>query len=256
LDQEREAAKIKLANERDFYPRICFERYLQTSDGLTHADRIFEFMSEYPCEDIGQVAPEDVRDFVASFTSARHQIGGRQKSEELNQLKEPLVMNYDDFLALMSPMNRDFTELMLQRQQDLDLQEQEASYIRESVLSNQKKGEVPCLLHQASACRLARPYFNYDKEGHFSHVPALISETFLSLILNFQRNKEIRKTYDMATKGQHVGSDLLSFLPTSCGINSDHITAADLLHFVALDKSDAFAHGNCHGLTLDHHSAL
>lgn len=162
-------------------------------------------------------------------------------------------MNYDDFLALVSPMNRDFTELMMQRQQDLDLQEREASYIKESVLSHQKKGEIPCVIHadSLSACRLPRPAFNFDKDGQFSHVPALFSQTFLSLILNFQRNKEIRRTYEKATKGQNVGSELLSYLPTACGPNSDFITAADILHFVSLNKQETLNQGHCHGLTFD-----
>jgi hypothetical protein len=61
-------------------------------------------------------------------------------------------------------MNKDFAELMLQRQQDLDLQELEHSYIRESVLSVHKKGELPATSFD-TMCRLSRPHFNFDKEG-------------------------------------------------------------------------------------------
>lgn len=158
---------------------------MQTNEGLTNSERVFEFMSEYQCDDIGQVSADDVRDFIKDFVTKRFAIGGRQQSEELNQVKSPHQLSYDDFLAMISPMSIDFKELMLRRQQDIDMQEQEASYIRESVLSNHKKGEVPCLLHAGSACRLARPYFDFDKDGLLSHVPALISETFLTMILNY-----------------------------------------------------------------------
>jgi len=53
LDQELESIKIKLANERDFYPRYCFEKYLANDDYTTCAERIFRFMGEYPCDELG-----------------------------------------------------------------------------------------------------------------------------------------------------------------------------------------------------------
>ena len=80
-------------------------------------------------------------------------------------------------------MNKDFTELMLQRQQDIDLQEQEQAYIQESVLTTHQKGEIPTTSH-STLCRLPRPHFNFDRDGILSHVPALLSETLLRLILN------------------------------------------------------------------------
>lgn len=48
-------------------------------------------------------------------------MAGRQQSDEINKLADPLTIHYNDFLQLVAPMNKDFTELMLQRQQDLDL---------------------------------------------------------------------------------------------------------------------------------------
>jgi hypothetical protein len=68
LDQELEAIKIKLANERDFYPRFCFEKYLANDDESTCADRIYKFMCQYPCDEIGQFALEDVEDYIATYT--------------------------------------------------------------------------------------------------------------------------------------------------------------------------------------------
>jgi hypothetical protein len=32
LDQELEAIKIRLASERDFYPKFCFDRYLAVEE--------------------------------------------------------------------------------------------------------------------------------------------------------------------------------------------------------------------------------
>ena len=83
------------------------------------------------------------------------------------------------------------------------------------MLSHHKKGEIPGEPLGKTRCRLARPHFDFDKDGQLSHVPALISQTLLGLILNHQRNKEIRRTYEKATKGKQVGSELLRFLPAT-----------------------------------------
>lgn len=77
LDQELEAIKIKLASERDFYPRFCFEKYLANDDYTTCADRIFKFMTEYPCNEIGQFALNDVEDYLAAYTQKKYAVEGR-----------------------------------------------------------------------------------------------------------------------------------------------------------------------------------
>ena len=46
-----------------------------------------------------------------------------------------------------------------------------------------------------------------------SNVAQLLAETFLKMILTFQRNTEILRTYDMATRGQHNGQHILRFVP-------------------------------------------
>ncbi len=74
LDQELEAIKIKLANERDFYPRYCFERYLANDDDTTCAERIFRFMQEYPCDELGQFNIDDVEDYLATYTQKKYAV--------------------------------------------------------------------------------------------------------------------------------------------------------------------------------------
>lgn len=117
------------------------------------------------------------------------------------------------------------------------MQEQETNYIVNSVLNAHKKGEIPPESFNQTRCRVARPHFNFMHNGQLSHVPVLISQTLLNLVLNHQRNKEIRRTYEKATKGKHMGSEILRFLPNS---TSDHISASEILRFVALNKAQAF----------------
>ena len=105
--------------------------------------------------------------------------------------------------------------MMVQRQTDLDLQSQENTYIKQSVLTLSKQGEIPAddSPLDDTMCRLARPHFNFAQHGLSSHVPRLLSETILKIVLNHQRNKEIRRTYAHATKGQHLGSELMRYIP-------------------------------------------
>ena len=117
------------------------------------------------------------------------------------------------------------------------MQEQETIYIVNSVLSAHKKGEVPPESLNETKCRVARPHFNFMHNGQLSHIPVLISQTLLSLVLNHQRNKEIRRTYEKATKGKHIGSEILRFLPNS---NLEHISAGEILRFISLNKAEAF----------------
>ena len=79
--------------------------------------------------------------------------------------QRPGTLKYHDFLALISPKNRDFTELMLQRQTDIDLQHQENTYITE--ILNQTKTmalngievESKTVAESVTMCRHARPIF-------------------------------------------------------------------------------------------------
>ena len=67
------------------------------------------------------------------------------------------AITYEDFLALVSPRNRDFTELMMQRQADFDIQTHENAYIS-TMLDQTIDG---------TKCRLARPIF-VETEIHSS----------------------------------------------------------------------------------------
>ena len=77
LDEELEAIKIKLASERDFYPRFCFEKFLAVEPNSTCAGRIYEFMTEYPCDEIGSVALEDVEEYISAYVIKKYTVPGR-----------------------------------------------------------------------------------------------------------------------------------------------------------------------------------
>ena len=59
----------------------------------------------------------DLQAFLAEFTKQRF-----AATIPSDQLQGTDTLKYDDFIALISPKNRDFTELMLQRQADYELQ--------------------------------------------------------------------------------------------------------------------------------------
>lgn len=143
LDHELEHARIKLVTERDFYPKVCFKNLLATkeskdqylanldegkvTDGLSEleatADSIYSFIRENAVNEIGMCSKADFEAFLTEFN--------RQRLVNLIPCphQRPGTMKYHDFLALISPKNRDFTELMLQRQTDIDIQHQENAYI-------------------------------------------------------------------------------------------------------------------------------
>ena len=60
-------------------------------------------------------------------------------------------------------------------------------------------------------CRLARPVFIED-EMH-SNVASLLAETNLKMVLTHQRNLEIVRTYEKATKGKHETAHILRYVP-------------------------------------------
>ena len=64
-----------------------------------------------------------------------------------------------------------------------------------------------------------------------SNVAQLLAETFLRMVLTYQRNIEIIKTYEMATKGRHNGSHILRYVPQE-DVNSPEIKTTDVIRFV------------------------
>lgn len=145
LDNELEDTRIRLATERDFYPKVCFKSLLATAeshdqfkanleegkvtDGLSEleasTDSIFNFIRQNTINEVGMCSKADLEAFLTEFN--------RQRLVTMIPCphQRPGTLKYHDFLALISPKNRDFTELMLQRQTDIDLQHQENAYISE-----------------------------------------------------------------------------------------------------------------------------
>ena len=78
-------------------------------------------------------------------------------------------------------------------------------------------------------CRLARPIF-VEQEMH-SNVACLLAETILKMVLTFQRNLEIVRTYERATKGRHETAHALRYVPQA-DEKSHMIRTADVLQFV------------------------
>ena len=71
LDNEVEDARIRLACERDFYPKVCFKLFLATAESKqsadTHitdmratADSIYDFMKGQPRSEIGMISLGDL----------------------------------------------------------------------------------------------------------------------------------------------------------------------------------------------------
>ena len=67
------------------------------------------------------------------------------------------------------------------------------------------------LVTQGTKCRLARPIF-VEQEMH-SNVACLLAETLLKMVLTCQRNVEIKRTYERATKGRHETAHILRYVP-------------------------------------------
>ena len=62
-----------------------------------------------------------------------------------------------------------------------------------------------------TACRLARPIF--IEEQIKSDVARIIAETILRMVLTHQRNIEITRSYEKATKGRHETAHILRYVP-------------------------------------------
>jgi len=167
-----EDTRIRLATERDFYPKLCFKKFLATaesrekmrlaedrtnlpSDGLTDleatVDSIYAFVRDHAVTGVGMCSKVDLAAFLAEFMKQR--MAG-VNCEHLSADR----LTYLDFLAMVAPKNRDFAHLLTQRQTDFDLQTHENAYIK-SILSQK----------ESTSCRLARPVF-IEAEMH-SNVP-------------------------------------------------------------------------------------
>ena len=135
LEDELEDTRIRLVAERDFYPKVCFKAFLATSnakekvkrnedatgmpnDELSYleasAESIYAFLCKKGTSSIGMCSFADLEAFLAEFIKQRH-TGVPCEHHEGKKIM------YLDFLALISPKNRDFAELMHQRQTDYDL---------------------------------------------------------------------------------------------------------------------------------------
>ena len=66
LDNEMEDARTRLANERDFYPKVCFRTFLATEESKVSneasvedlkatPESIFEFIKSQPRSELGMV---------------------------------------------------------------------------------------------------------------------------------------------------------------------------------------------------------
>ena len=140
LDNELEDSRIRLVSERDFYPKICFKAFLATegskeqmrqnldggkqSDGLSEleadVDTIFDFIRENSQSSIGMCSKLELESFLTEFMKQRLSKIFVPEAEQSRCRTN--VIKYLDFLALISSKNRDFNELMLQRQADYEVQ--------------------------------------------------------------------------------------------------------------------------------------
>ena len=64
-----------------------------------------------------------------------------------------------------------------------------------------------------------------------SNVACLLAETLLKMVLTYQRNVEIVRTYEKATRGRHETEHVLRFVPQA-DHQSSVIRTADILRFV------------------------
>ena len=65
-----------------------------------------------------------------------------------------------------------------------------------------------------------------------SNVACLLAETLLKMVLTYQRNVEIKRTYERSTKGRHETAHVLRYVPQA-DERSNMIRTADVLRFVS-----------------------
>ena len=94
LEEELEDTRIRLASERDFFPKVCFRTFLATeesrermrvneddtgapSDGLSEleasATSIYAFMKVHSASTIGMCQKSDLEALLIEFMRQRHQ---------------------------------------------------------------------------------------------------------------------------------------------------------------------------------------
>ena len=72
-----------------------------------------------------------------------------------------------------------------------------------------------------------------------SNVACLLAETLLKMVLTFQRNTEIVRTYEKATKGRHETAHVLRYVPQA-DEKSNMIRTADVLNFVTIGQDAVY----------------
>ena len=129
------------------------------------ADSIYDFIRSQPRSEIGMVQLGDLKQFLV-------------QANKKSGCKNPYDITYNDFLEIISPRCRDFTELMIQRQTDLDLQRHEVGYIDTILDKTQREGTL-----SDTMCR--QPRLIFTEQAMHSNVAQLLSETFLRMVLTF-----------------------------------------------------------------------
>lgn len=146
IDDELEDIRIQLVASKDFYPKPAFDQIKKLS--------LLSFMHEH----------------IQPVTS-----------DDCDDLK---IQNYTDFLLLLSPQNKDFTELMMNRQLDRDLIESQNHYI----------DQIDTIESAPRRICMSDPYQE--------DVMKLLAVTLSMIVLNRFKNGEILKTYRTESKNK------------------------------------------------------
>ena len=104
-------------------------------------------------------------------------------SDDCEDLK---IESYSDFITLILPKNKDFTDLVINRQLDRDLMESQNNYIEkiETIDFTPKKITI--------------------SDGYQEDVLKLLAVTLSMIVLNKFRNKEILRTFKANSKNQYT----------------------------------------------------
>ena len=120
------------------------------------------------------------------------------------------INSYAEFVDLVMPDSRDFTEIAMNRQNDRDIAEGQNSYILQSIESG-------------VTISLQDPIPN--------DVQRMLALTLSMLVLNRNKNREIRRCFDMESKGQQATPIRMLF-----GMRS-HMDVDSMMKFVGLKRS-------------------
>eukprot|EP00347_Sterkiella_histriomuscorum_P024093 403332333 len=95
LDDDFEDIKIRLVNDRDFYPQMAFKNYLgQNLEDTVSASQILDFVNDQ------SINIDEVYQTLENLTKSNIS-----------------ALNYPDFLKLITPLNQDFAKLFDERVQ-------------------------------------------------------------------------------------------------------------------------------------------